>query len=651
MPWDEVALQKAKREDKPILVSIGYSACHWCHVMAHESFENEQVASIMNKYFVNIKVDREERPDLDHLYMEAIQLISGSGGWPLNCFLTPDGRPFYGGTYFPPEPRYQRPSWSQVLLHIANLWTEKRSQVEEQADRLTKAIMSNQCRPFTPSQTVLPLENTSDKATVQHIYGKIFQEADFVNGGFGGAPKFPMVNQLRILLDYSLYSNTPEGIQHVMNSLLSMIRGGIYDQIGGGFARYTVDEGWQVPHFEKMLYDNAMLIHLMSDCCRTEAHPEIIRTIQQTIDYIAREMAHPEGGFYSALDADSEGEEGKFYVWSADEFNKVVDDEALKAYFGISAQGNWEGTNILHRPFSDSRFIEAFGLEEGTFTRDRRNAIEALMKVRNERVYPGLDEKVILGWNALMITGLLAAYMQSGNKEWKDMADRCVAFIESRLRRPQGGYYRIYAGNDAYQEAFLEDYAIYLNARLFRLQIQWEEESYHDIMSLLDWVIVHFFDHEVGAFKLSIASGIQGKLFDSADGALPSGNGMMVNNLHLAYQISGKSNYINIAQGILSSIRAQTLRFPGSYGQFALAVLNQAYGNREIIVVGPAYRNLMDSLQKKYIPGTLILGNNEPSDAIIFAGRHSTEKTLIYLCQDGKCLSPVDNVESLMQLL
>lgn len=651
MPWDEVALQKAKSDDKPILISIGYSACHWCHVMAHESFENEQVAAIMNKYFVNIKVDREERPDLDQLYMDAIQLISGSGGWPLNCFLTPDGRPFYGGTYFPPEPRYQRPSWSQVLLHIANLWAEKRSLVEEQADRLSEAIMSHQRRPFTQNDNLMPLENVSEQSTVQQIYAATIQEADLVNGGFGGAPKFPRVNQLRILLDYSLYSNTPEGIQHVKNSLLAMIRGGIYDQIGGGFARYTVDEGWQIPHFEKMLYDNAMLIHLMSDFCRSEAHPELIRSIQETIDFVAREMTHPEGGFYAALDADSEGEEGKFYVWSADEFNKAVDHEVLKAYFGITTQGNWEGTNILHRPLSDSRFIESFGLDEGTFARERSKALEALMNVRNERVYPGRDEKVILGWNALMVAGLLAAYMQSGNKAWKDMADRCVSFIESRLRRPQGGYYRIFAGSEAYQEAFLEDYAIYIYARLVRLQAQWEEESFHDIISLVDWVIAHYYDHEVAAFRLSTVSGIHGKQFDSADGALPSGNGMMVKNLQLAYQISGKSDYINMAQGILSSVRAQTLRFPGSYGQFALALMDQAYGNKEIIVVGPEFRNLMDSLLKKNIPGSLILGSNGPSDAIIFTGRHSTDKTLIYLCQDGKCHSPVDNVKSLMQLL
>lgn len=421
-PWGAAAIEKAQSEDKPILVSIGYSSCHWCHVMERESFEDETVASYMNSHFVCIKIDREERPDLDHFFMDALQAISGNGGWPLNMFLTAAGRPFYGGTYFPPRRYANRISWIELLQQIKEAYAGKRSEIEEQAANLLDYLRnSNQPANWKAVQLDATKGTEVDATTIDEIALNALQSADREQGGFGQAPKFPQTFSLQFLLRYGYFTGSADALHHVEKSLLNMIRGGIYDQIGGGFCRYATDAMWLVPHFEKMTYDNALLLMVMTEAFQLTAHPDYQRAIEQTIAFMFREMRSPEGGYYAALDADSEGVEGKFYTWTFNEWRDVLGEDAqlLAELFGITEQGNWEDVNIPHL----SKSIDDWAAEKKKEARAVREMVDAarekLLNHRSMRVRPQTDNKIILGWNAMYNKALSTAAMVFERSDWK----------------------------------------------------------------------------------------------------------------------------------------------------------------------------------------------------------------------------------------
>ena len=424
-PWGEAALQKAKEEDKPVLVSIGYSACHWCHVMERESFEDEGTAKLMNDNFINIKIDREERPDLDHIYMDAVQVISGSGGWPLNVFLTPGLKPFYGGTYFPPQRAYNRASWKEVLTGVSNLFRDKRQEVEAQAEELTQHIGRSDVTSRT-NRDILNIQEGGILTQEQcdEIFGNIMKQADKKWGGFGNAPKFPQTFTIKYLLRYYHYYRNDEALQQACLSLDKMIQGGIYDQIGGGFARYSTDTEWLAPHFEKMLYDNALLIDALAEGYQVTKNDSYKKAIDQTIEFIEKELSDKNGGFYAALDADSEGEEGKYYVWQYDEVKDILGDDAAMfcEFYDITPGGNWEGKNIPRILTPLSQFAAQKNTDEKELTQLIVSCSEKLLMHRNKRVRPQLDDKILLGWNALMISALCKAGAALNNNRYKELA-------------------------------------------------------------------------------------------------------------------------------------------------------------------------------------------------------------------------------------
>ncbi|HJU45609.1 MAG TPA: thioredoxin domain-containing protein, partial [Chitinophagaceae bacterium] len=427
-PWGEEALEKAKREDKPILVSIGYAACHWCHVMERESFENEETAAIMNEHFVNIKIDREERPDLDHIYMDAVQAMTGSGGWPLNVFLTPDCRPFYGGTYFPPKPAFNRASWTEILQQVSDAFKNKRTEIDAQADNLTDYL--ERSNSFE-SKFKMDINAGPGEADLHTIYNNCMKNADRKEGGFGNAPKFPQTFTIQYLLRYYHFTKKTAALEQACLSLDKMVQGGIYDQVGGGFARYSTDAEWLAPHFEKMLYDNALLVSVLSEAYQLTNRELYRRAIEQTMDFIHREMLSPENGFYSALDADSEGEEGKFYVWDKTEIDEVLGDDAelFCAFYDVSEQGNWEGHNILRVKKPAEEFAAERGMSPEELEQRLQKSRSLLLERRSQRIRPALDDKILLSWNSLMNMAYSKAYTVLQKEEYRQQAVSNMQFM------------------------------------------------------------------------------------------------------------------------------------------------------------------------------------------------------------------------------
>ncbi|HEY8688741.1 MAG TPA: thioredoxin domain-containing protein, partial [Chitinophagaceae bacterium] len=533
-PWGDEALLKAREEDKPILVSIGYSACHWCHVMEHESFEDEETAMLMNENFINIKIDREERPDLDHIYMDAVQAISGSGGWPLNVFLTPDKKPFYGGTYFPPQRAHNRASWTEVLQGVSKLFTEKRQETEAQADELTQHIGRSDVTASIKNFSLdIQGEDIFTKAQCDEIFENIIKQADKKWGGFGNAPKFPQTFTINYLLRYYHYTKNEDALKQACLSLDKMIQGGIYDQPGGGFARYSTDAEWLAPHFEKMLYDNALLIRTLCDAYQVTKNISYKKTIAQTIDFIERELMHEGGGFYSALDADSEGVEGKFYVWSYDEVNEILGDDAklFCEYYNVTPNGNWEHTNILRVLTSLHDFAMQKDLDEQKLEEQLNISSQKLLKERSKRIRPQTDDKILLGWNALMITALCKAAAALGISQYKEMAITNFNFLFSRFKVGDNDFefYHTYKNKVAKYPAFLDDYACLTEACISLQEITSDNIYIEHARSLTEYVLENFTSTEEDFFYYSgkKQNDVIVRKKEIYDGAVPSGNSVM----------------------------------------------------------------------------------------------------------------------------
>lgn len=661
--WKPEAFERAKREDKPILVSIGYSTCHWCHVMERESFENPDVAAIMNEHFINIKVDREERPDVDHIYMEACVIMSGSGGWPLNCFLTPDGRPFLAGTYYPPMPAFNRPSWPQLLHHVANVYRNRRQDVEEQANRLLENIQKTNSHFLSKSEVELAGDNPLNPVVTHNIFQSLKKNFDTQDGGFGGAPKFPGSMALQFLLDYYYFTGEKEAIEHVIFSLDRMIRGGIYDQLGGGFARYATDRAWLIPHFEKMLYDNALLVGLLADAYKVTAKPIFKRAIEETLAWIAREMTSPEGAFYSALDADSEGEEGKFYVWSAEEVAAAcpsAEDAALFcAYYGVEPAGNWEGHNILWCPLP----LEAFAVEVGQSPEALENRFASirarLMAQRDLRIRPGLDDKILLAWNALLVSGYAKAYTALGNVDYKNAAVRNLDFLLAKFKKDeQGAFYHTYkkvGKNEQTQyDAFLDDYAYLIAALLDVYEISLETRYLRQAADLTEYTLTQFFDDTRNLFYFTSKDqrDVVLRKIELYDNALPSGNSTMVQNLHRLGLIWGKMQYIELAGAMLKEMLSGAERYPSSFARWANALLHMVYPMLEVAVIGNEASSLSLEFQQNFIPNKVLMGASTANDEFpLLAGRDTQDKTKIFVCRNYACQLPVETVAEALALI
>lgn len=657
-PWNDQALKRSKKEDKPILVSIGYAACHWCHVMEHESFNDVDVAKIMNDNFICIKVDREERPDIDHIYMDAIQIMIGSGGWPLNVFLTPELKPFYGGTYFPTIPKYNRPSWTQVLNNISSIFKEKRNEIEEQADKLVKYIETLDSKfisnDFNSGENLL-----FNKELLDDFFTKTKEIFDVQDGGFGSAPKFPSSMAIRFLLRYFYFTNRTEAIQHAELSLEKMIMGGIYDQLGGGFSRYSTDKKWLVPHFEKMLYDNALLVSTLAEAYQLTKKEIYQETIQETLKYIQKELTNDEGGFYSSQDADSEGEEGKYYVWNKNEIDELLgeDSQIFCEYYDVNEQGNWEGMTILNRKKSFEKYAREHHLEVIFLKQKMEDCRKILLQHRNKRVKPNLDDKIILGWNALMCSGYAKAYQAFGNHKWKLIAEKNIQFLLDKFRVRNSGFdfFHTYKDGNVKYTAFLDDYAFLIEALLNVYEISFNENLLETAYSLTEHVITNFFDEKKQVFFYTSIrqDDILLRKNDLYDNALPSGNSTMFDNLLRLSVIFEKNSYRDKAIVMIKNILPIIKIFPTSFSKWINAMSNIINSFKEIAIVGDEYNQFALKINELFIPDKIIMaysGNRENKYPLLHAKDKNSE-TLIFVCKNYSCNKPVKTLKEFKKLM
>lgn len=654
--WGEEALQRAKQEDKPILVSIGYAACHWCHVMERESFEDVQTASLMNQYFICIKIDREERPDLDHFFMDALQATSGNGGWPLNMFLTSDGRPFYGGTYFPPQAMHNRISWKELLVQIHGAYQKRRVDIEEQANNLIEHLQKSNTLKSNNSFGIAQDEMFTPQQTLK-IFNNIMGAADQLEGGFGNAPKFPQTYTIQYLLRYHHFTGNKEALEQATLSLKKMIRGGIYDQLGGGFCRYSTDAKWLAPHFEKMTYDNALLLLVLAEAFQLTADPEYKRVAEETIGFMQRELQSDNGGFYAALDADSEGEEGKFYTWGKKEFEQILgeDAKAVAALYDVTDQGNWENVNILHMQKSVQEWAKDIGVSEAEAFSLLSVAKEKLMACRSKRIRPATDDKIILGWNALFNQALSKAGQSFGREDWIDMAAQNMAFLLNSFEdKTSGQLLHTHKAGISKYPAFLDDIAYLIQALLFLYEPTGELGYLEKARALMQYAIDSFSDEDQLFFYYtpSFQADILVRKKDLYDGAIPSGNSIMAWNLHRLGLLFDQQEWRKRAEMMLETVKDAAVKYPTSYGIWSNLLLEFTQGTQEILVLGPQALPMGKALLSHFMPNKVFMAATEATAGYpLMEGRVSGADTLIFKCQDYACSLPLKSLAEAMALL
>lgn len=636
--WGEEALEKARKENKPLLISVGYAACHWCHVMEHESFEDTTVARIMNENFVSIKIDREERPDIDQIYMEAAQLMTGRGGWPLNAFALPDGRPFFAGTYFPKE------QWINVLQQIEQAYQQQYEKLEEQAEAVTQGIRSDEI------VSVSPEEQEFTKAAYTGIFQQWQPMLDQQFGGFNRVPKFPMPVGWEFLLQYHYITQDQAALDAVTTTLDQMAYGGIYDQVGGGFARYSTDKYWKVPHFEKMLYDNGQLISLYAHAyqlTRKELYAEIIR---ETLDFTAREMTTTEGGFYSSLNADSEGEEGKFYVWTQEEIENVLDEKTAKLvtdYYQVSRSGNWEhGKNILHRKISNAEFADQHNMTTEAFDELLNKAKAKLLKARSRRIRPSTDDKVLTSWNALMLKGYVDAYRALGEKEYLETALQNARFLKQNMLRSDGGLWRSYKDGKVSIGAFLDDYALLTEAFIELYQVTFDENWLLQAKALTDYTLKHFYDQESELFFYTSdnSENLIARKKEVADNVIPASNSVMANNLYKLSMYFYHQPYIETASTMLAHVKESLSRESSYFANWARLMGLFTAEPYEVAILGEDALQKNQKMQQRYLPTSFFMGGKEENLPLLEM-KLVEGKTMIYVCQNKVCKLPVIEVE------
>ncbi|GAB1464206.1 thioredoxin domain-containing protein [Pedobacter sp.] len=634
--WNEASLKKAKDENKLIIVSVGYSACHWCHVMEHESFESHEVAEVMNQHFVCIKVDREERPDIDQIYMLAVQLMNGNGGWPLNAICLPDQRPIYGGTYF------RKADWINILLNLANLWQNEPQKAIKYAERLTEGLQQAELIEDTNNDLIFTEEQL---VAIVEPWKRSF---DMVDGGYNRAPKFPLPNNWSFLLRYAFMKDDQAVMMAVMRTLEAMAMGGIYDQIGGGFARYSVDTQWHVPHFEKMLYDNAQLISLYAEAYQCLKYEPFAAVIKETIAWIDREMTSPNGLFYSALDADSEGIEGKFYVWSKAEFDEVLGEHQnlLNEYFTLTETGNWEeeNTNILLRKVFDEALMEKYQLSETELKQIVTAAKNKLLAARNQRVKPGLDDKCLTAWNAQMIKGLLDAARVLGKDSYYEKAKQTANFILNNLMDEAGGLYRNYKNAKASITGFLDDYAFLIEALIALYETDFNEAWLNEAKELTEYVLANFTDETNSMFFYTSNNGenLIARKHEVMDNVIPASNSVMAQNLQKLGLFFDEETYTARASAMLKAVQPRIKAYGSAYANWSIQLLNEVYGINEIAITGTDFRTVKKELDQHYIPNKITLAGTKSTLPLL---QHKQSKdTKIYVCRNKTCQLPVATV-------
>ena len=647
-PWSEEAFERARAEDKPLLVSIGYSACHWCHVMEHESFEDEATAKVMNDNFVNIKVDMEERPDVDQIYMTFVQLTTGRGGWPMTVFLTPDKMPFFGGTYYPPTPRYGMPSFQQILTSIADAYRDRRDEILHSAvDVLGElrrvSITDASSTGFSPELLDIAFENFS-------------RTFDAKNGGFGGAPKFPPSMSLEFLLRYWKRTGKERALEIVKATAEKMANGGIYDQLGGGFHRYSVDAVWLVPHFEKMLYDNAQLSRLYLHLFQVTGDEFFKRIAIQILEYVKREMLGPEGGFYSTQDADSEGEEGKFFVWTPDEIERILgqkDAQVFNFFYDVSEEGNFEGKNILNVQFTIEAAAKALKISVQDIEAILDRSREKLFAQRENRIKPHRDEKILTAWNGLMLAAFAEAAAIFASDDYLNIAMRNADFLLSELRR-DGRLLRTWKDGRAKLAAYIEDYANLADGLFELYQASGERKYLDDARSLAETMIEQFWDKESGGFFFTANDHeeliIRNK--DITDNATPSGNSVAADLLLKLSKVTGDEKYERYSTKVLAIAAGQAKRYPQGFGR-ALSVMEFALQPTKEIVLVEDNGEMARELWNLYLPNKVVAhGNGKDNDLPLLDGRTPVDgKPTAYVCENMLCNRPVTSVAELKQLL
>ena len=643
--WGEEALEKAKRENKLILVSIGYAACHWCHVMEHESFEDEAVAEVMNQHFVNIKIDREERPDIDQIYMDAVQIMTGQGGWPLNCVALPDGRPIWGGTYF------RKSQWIDILEQLSVLWKRDPDKAYGYAERMLEAI--------SKMDSLVPIAEHKPFSIefLESILKPWKTNFDLEEGGYNRAPKFPMPSNWLFFLREGHFSGDSMINSAVQITLKKMAWGGIYDQLGGGFARYSVDGLWKVPHFEKMTYDNGQLISLYSEAYQKSPDPLYARIVAETFSYMQREMLSPDGGWYSSLDADSEGVEGKFYVWKKSEIDALLGNDSgwFCDYYRVTAAGNWEhGNNILLMGESPAEFASKRGLSEESLLQKLEAAKAILMEERDTRIRPGLDDKVLTSWNALMIKGCVDAFRAFGDQSYLDSALRTANFIEDHLQNG-AGLFRNYKSGKASINAFLDDYALLAEAYLALHQVTFEVKWLHRSKALVEYAFSHFYNKKAQLFYYTsdLDPALITRKMELLDNVIPGSNSVMANVLFDLGHILEDARFLETSENMLQNMQKDMSRYGGSYSHWAILMEKHIRPFFEVVVTGPNAKAVASEIDQAYFPNKILAASvlEEDQYSPLFAGRFQDQATQVFVCEGSACQLPVSSAADAIALL
>ncbi len=640
-PWGNEALNKAKVENKLIVISIGYAACHWCHVMEHESFEDTSVAQVMNDFYVSIKVDREERPDVDQIYMDAAHLITGRGGWPLNVIALPDGRPVYAGTYF------RKNDWLKILLYFKDLYQKEPETFDTEAGKLTDAIKEMKVPGFDNSGS------SFTKQDVDESFNKIISEIDFTNGGTKGAPKFPMPIIYQFLMNYYFHTKAPKAIEAITITLDKMTLGGIYDHVGGGFARYSTDEIWKVPHFEKMLYDNGQLISLFSNAYKVTGREQYKKVVYETLEFTQREMTDKSGGFYSSLDADSEGEEGKYYVWTEKEIENLLDEksEIFCDYYSVTSNGNWEGNNILFITQNKEDLLKKYKLDEELFDKTISESKRILFEERNKRVRPGLDDKILTSWNALMLKGYVDAYLAFGQKKFLEVALKNGNFILNEMMKDDGRLNRNYKNGKSSINAFLDDYAFTIEAFIKLYEATFDEKWVYSAKKLADYVILHFKENNSDFFFYTsdIDEPLIARKVDFSDNVTPSSNSSLALGLFKLSRFFYDQHYEELANKMLMVIKQFSMMNPVFHSYWLCNAITFSFPFYELGVVTNNYQPEIEKIGRMFLPNIILFGGNGESNLEILRDRYVANKTLFYVCENRVCQLPVENSDKAIE--
>ena len=640
--WSEQALDRAKKEDKPIIVSIGYSSCHWCHVMEKESFEDTAVARLMNDNFVTIKVDREERPDVDQVYMDAVHAMGLRGGWPLNVFLTPDQKPFYGGTYFP------RDGWMNLLENIADAFKNNREKIDESAESFTKNLQLKESQKYKLEGDDFKLSTTE----IELAYTNLEKKFDKIDGGVQKSPKFPMPSVWQFLATYYHLNKTPNALKHLEFTLEKIADGGIYDHVGGGFARYSTDAEWHVPHFEKMLYDNGQLLSLYANGYKLTKNEKFKQVITETSEWLSREMLDESGGFYSALDADSEGEEGKFYVWTEEEIKAITSDDfdLIAAYYDVQKFGNWEGKNALRVITNEPDILKKFKLDSGTFARKVKAFKEVALQERSKRIRPGLDYKIIAGWNGLTLSGLAEAYQATNDETILNLAKQNAAFIKDQLIKDG----RLNRFPDKEMEGFLEDYAAVIQGFIKYYETTFEFAYLELARDLLNRAREAFFDESENLFFFTSdqSENLIARKKELFDNVIPSSNSIMTWNLvHLGTHFYDEE-MIKLGKSILAQVSDLIVQEPEYMSNWGTLALELSNSFAEVVIVGDEFESLGKDLNQNFIPNKILTGSvmEKTAKSPLFEFKSAVDgKTTVYVCYDKACKRPVQTISEAIE--